>query len=165
MEITLTRKTITNVLGIFLFIAVIFGGYFSWSKSSFNGWFSKTGTIQEAPANEPAIVGLTILYSPSGDRSDWEEQVCNGMTDQGCELFQAIFADPIWKSSSEEKTVAVVFIASVETLEDGSQVWKTEVSDGDVAQSVYIHVAQNESGQWLLNRVLFAQEAAKYEDQ
>lgn len=165
MEITLTRKTITNVIGILLIAAALFGGYYAWSKGSFNGWLSKTETAQAAPADEPAMVSLSALYSPNGERAEWEEQVCKGMTEQGCELFRALFADPIWNSRSEGKTVTVAFIANVETLEDGSQVWKMAMSDGDATLPVYIHVAQNESDQWLLNRVLFVQEAAKYENQ
>ncbi len=63
------------------------------------------------------------------------------------------------------KISSVSFIEIAETLEDGSQVWKTEVADGETILPVYIHVTQNDAGQWLLNRVLFAQEAAKYENQ
>lgn len=165
MEITLARKTITNVVGILLIVAAFLGGYYAWSKGFFNGWLSKTETVQAMPADEPAIGSLTALYSPSGERAEWEEQVCEGMTGQGCDLFRVMFAGPIWNSMTEGKNVIVAFITSVETLEDGSQIWKTEVSDGDVTRPVYIHVTQNESDQWFLNRVLFAQEAAKYESQ
>lgn len=165
MEITLTRKTITKIIGILLAISVLSGGWYAWSQGMLRGWFAKAEAVQASPDDEPALASLTALYSPNGERLDWEEQVCNGMTEQGCELFHAMFADPLWKASAKEKTVTVVFIKDVETLEDGSQVWKTEVSDGETSSPVYIHVAQNEAGQWLLNRVLFSQEAAKYENQ
>ena len=87
------------------------------------------------------------------------------MTEKGCELFRAMFANPFWKSSLIGKTTSITFIKIADTLEDGSQVWKTEIADNEATLPVYIHVTQNDAGQWLLNRVLFPQEAAKYENQ
>ena len=50
-----------------------------------------------------------------------------------------------------------------ETLEDGSQIWKVSVAVTVAPTDLYIQVvADPTSGQWLLERVLFTQEAAKY---
>ncbi len=164
MEVTFSRKTISNGVGLILIAAALFGGYYAWSEGWFDRWL--TGAMpQTQPVTEPAIQSLTALYAPSGDRAQWEQQVCAGMTAQGCQLFHTLFANPIWNSALQGKTSSVTFIEIAETLEDGSQVWQTEVADGETTLPVYIHVTQNDAGQWLLNRVLFAQEAAKYEDQ
>ena len=165
MEITLSKRSLSNILGIFMFVVVLLGGYYAWSQGLFQGWLPATETVQAAPADEPAMTSLELMYSPTGERSSWDEDVCAGMTEKGCGMFHAMFAEPIWKSYVEEKTVTSVFIETVDTLEDGSQVWKTEVSDGEASAPIYIHVTQNEAGQWLLNRVLFTQETNKYQDQ
>ena len=164
MEVTFSRKTISNGVGLILIVAALFGGYYAWSQGMLDHWL--TGAMpQTQPVNEPAIQSLTALYAPSGERAQWEGQVCAGMTEQGCQLFHTLFANPIWNSALNGKTSSVTFIDIAETLKDGSQVWKTEVADGETTLPVYIHVAQNDAGQWLLNRMLFAQEAAKYENQ
>ncbi len=164
MEITFSRKTISNGFGLLLIAAALFGGYYAWSQGMLERWLTGP-TPQTQPVTEPAIQSLTALYAPSGERAQWEEQVCAGMTEQGCQLFRTLFANPIWNSALNGKTSTVTFIEIAETLEDGSQIWKTEVADGETILPVYIHATQNDAGQWLLHRVLFAQEAAKYENQ
>lgn len=164
MEVTFSRKTVLNVIGLLLIAAALFGGYYAWSQGWLDRWLTRP-TPQTQPVTEPAIQSLTALYAPSGERAQWEGQVCAGMTEQGCQLFRTLFANPIWSSALNGKTSSVTFIEIAETLEDGSQVWQTEVADGETTLPVYIHVTQNDAEQWLLNRVLFAQEAAKYENQ
>ena len=164
MEIKFSRRTISNGIGFLLIAAALFGGYYAWSQGMLDRWLTGP-TPQTQPVTEPAMKSLTALYAPSGERTQWEGQVCTGMTEQGCQLFRTLFANPIWNSALNGKTSSVTFIEIAETLEDGSQVWKTEVADGETTLPVFIHVTQNEAGQWLLNRVLFAQEAAKYENQ
>jgi len=165
MEITISRKsTVRTIAFAIIILAVISGGYFAWKSGLLDSLFTQTQTVSAAPADEPAMKSMTAIYSPSGERAEWETQVCAGMTEKGCELFHAMFANPIWNSALNGKTSSVTFIEIAETLKDGSQVWKTEVADGETTLPVYIHVTQNDAGQWLLNRVLFAQEAAKYEN-
>ncbi len=163
MEITFSRKMISQGIGLILITAALFAGYYAWSQDWLDRWLTGP-TPQTQPVTEPAIQSLTALYAPNGERAEWETQVCAGMTEQGCQLFRTLFANPIWNSALNGKTSSVTFIEISETLEDGSQVWKTEVADGETTLPVYIHVTKNETGQWLLNRVLFAQEAAKYEN-
>ena len=165
MEFTISRRSLSNVLGLGLIAIALFGGYYAWSMGLFDGWFSKNQSVQTVPANEPALMSLATLYSPSRERVEWEKQVCEGMTEKGCGLFHSMFAEPIWNSSLKEHTSSATFIEVAEAFDDGSQVWKTEVADGEATLPVYVHVTQNEEGQWLLNRVLFAQEIAKYENQ
>lgn len=164
MEVTFSRKIVLNIIGLLLIVATLLGGYYAWSQGWLERWLTGP-TPQTQPVTEPAIQSLTALYAPSGERAQWEGQVCAGMTEQGCQLFHTLFANPIWNSVLNGKTSSVTFIEIAETLEDGSQVWKTEVADGATTLPVYIQVTQNDARQWLLNRVLFAQEAAKYENQ
>ena len=164
MEVTFSRKTISNGFGLLLIAAVLLGGYYAWSQGMLERWLTGP-TPQTQPVTEPAIQSLTALYAPSGERVQWEGQVCAGMTEQGCQLFRTLFANPIWNSALHGKTSSVTFIEIAETLADGSQVWETSVTTSAASLPVYIHVTQNETSRWLLNRVLFAQEAAKYESQ
>lgn len=161
MEITFNRKTLTNILGFLLIITVLAGGYAAWTNGWFDRWMLGTKMPQPSPESDPAILSLAALYSPSGEKAEWEEQVCRGMTEKGCQIFTALYADPVWKSE-QGKAASVSFIEIAETLDDKSQVWKTEVTLDGESTLVYLHVTENEAGQWFLNRVLFAQEAAKY---
>ena len=165
MEITLSRKTIANVIGSLLLTLVLFGGYFAWKQGMLDRWLTAPETSHLVPADEPAIESLMVMYSPAGERAEWEKHVCAGTTEKGCEMFHSIFADPIWKSAVDKKIVTAAFIETVDVLEDGSLIWKTEVSDGEAISPIYIHVIQNESGRWLLNRVLFLQETEKYQSE
>ena len=165
MELNVSRNSIARIVTFVLIIlALIGGGYFAWKSGLLDSLFAQTQTVSTAPAAEPAMKSLVVMYSPNGERSAWETQVCIGMTDQGCKLFHAMFANPIWNSALNGKSASATFVKVAKTLDDGSQVWKTEIVDSQATLPVYIHVTKNKSGQWLLNRVLFAQEAAKYEN-
>lgn len=164
MEITVSKKGMMKVVILLLVAAVLFGLYLGWSEEIIRAWFTNTQPVETSFAEEPAMRSLAAMYSPRGERSNWEEQVCAGMTEPGCEMFRAMYADPLW-NSIEGQNASVSFIEITETLEDGSQIWKTEVTSGEETLPVYIHVVQNEAGQWLLQRVLFSQEAAQYEEQ
>lgn len=165
MEITISKRSLFNILILLMILAVLFGLYLGWSEEILSDWLGANSPEEITFEDQPALHSLAAMYSPAGERSDWEEQVCTGMTEQGCELFRSMYAEPIWNSLSGAQATTVVFIASVDTLDDGSQIWKTEVTGGEATQPMYIHVYPNESGQWLLKRVLFTQETTKYEDQ
>jgi hypothetical protein len=165
MEITLSKRSLLKVLILLMLAALLFGLYLGWSEEILADWLGTNPPAEISFEDQPALHSLSTMYSPAGERSDWEGQVCRGMTEQGCELFRSMYAEPIWNSLFGAQASTAVFIASAETLEDGSQIWKTEVTGEKGTQPMYIHVYPNESGQWLLNRVLFTQETTKYEDQ
>lgn len=165
MEITISKSSLFKVVILLMILAVLFGLYIGWSEEILSDWLGATPPAEISFEDQPALLSLSAMYSPTGERSDWEEQVCTGMTEQGCELFRSMYAEPIWNSLSGAQATTVVFIASVETLDDGSQIWKAEVTGTEATQPMYIHVYPNASGQWLLNRVLFTQETTKYENQ
>jgi hypothetical protein len=103
------------------------------------------------------------MYSPGGEQPEWITNVCAGMTGKGCELFGSMYANALWNSSLANSSATASFSAIAEKFEDGSQIWKTEVTIGSTVLPVYILVRQNETENWLLERVLFTQEASKYE--
>jgi len=111
---------------------------------------------------------LAAFYSPdvTGEQAAWENRVCAGMSAAGCDLFRKMYSPTLWKAAQSKPLSATVsFLSVAETVEDSSQVWRVDLTTTASSKPVYIHVVQSESGKWLLNRVLFAQEAAKYETQ
>ena len=117
------------------------------------------------PQDEPAMRAVATMYSadPAGERADWENTVCSGMTEKGCSLFQSMYATAIWSAASQKNEASANMIEVADILEDGSQIWKVNVAWPGTSADIYIQVeADPTSGQWLLERILFAQEAAKY---
>lgn len=159
------QKPASNWIALLLIISVLFGGYYIWSQGYWNAWLGESQTAQSTPADEPALQSLAAMYSPTGERSAWEAQVCEGMSENGCQIFKVMFAEALWKSAFQGKPASVAFIQSVEILENGTQVWQTEVSNADATLPIYVQVSQDESGLWLLDRVLFEQETTKYQTQ
>ena len=128
-------------------------------------WFATSTSMPEDFANQPAMQAVTAMYSadPASERSSWEDRVCLGMTSKGCAVFRAMYAPVIWKAASQKNEVVATMIQVADTLEDGSQIWKVNVAVAAAPADLYIQVeADQTSGQWLLDRVLFTQEAAKY---
>jgi hypothetical protein len=168
MELTVSRTSLTRLIAVLLGLAILLGGgYFAWSSGLLQQLFNSHQNAIFTPAAEPAIRSLKAFYSPDTtiEQSAWESLVCEGMTEQGCELFHKMYAPAIWKMTQTKPLSATVeYRSTAETLEDGSQIWKVRITT-DTSTNIYIHVAQNEAGKWLLNRVLFAQEAQKYENQ
>jgi hypothetical protein len=74
-----------------------------------------------------------------------------------------MYAPAIWAATTQKNEAVATMLQVADTLEDGSQIWKVSVAVADVSTDLYIQVtADPTSGQWLLERVLFTQEAAKY---
>ncbi|MBN2116294.1 MAG: hypothetical protein JW730_06980 [Anaerolineales bacterium] len=170
MEVTISRKAATQTLAyVVLAITLITAGYLIYSNGLLARWFTKD--VQDstsAAAEEPAMQALAAFYSPdvTGEQAAWEDRVCAGMSMEGCDLFRQMYAPTLWKSAQAKPLNATVtFLTDAETLEDSSQIWKVNLTTTEISEPIYIHVIQSESDKWLLNRVLFAQEAAKYENQ
>jgi len=171
MEITVSRKSHTQKFAYFVLgAALVVAGYLLYSNGLLSQWFA----VRDLPtssslAEEPALQALVAFYSPDITREqlEWEDQVCAGMTESGCELFRKMYAPKVWTAAQAVAVNAAgataTFSDSVETLDDGSQVWQVNLTVSEVSEIIYIHVVRNESGKWLLNRVLFDQESAKYQ--
>lgn len=111
--------------------------------------------------NEPALSAVKAIFAPGPDQSAWEESVCDNMTEDGCQIFKAIYAKPLFDMPREG--ASATFVKVVDELDDGTKVWLINaVPHSGNPTPIYTHVSQNESGNWLLIRVLFDQETEKY---
>ncbi len=169
MEITIRRKAVVRtVLYAVLAIVLATAVYWAYSNDLFDRWLITDAQASMSMAEVPAMQALATFYAPgvTGDQIAWEDKVCTGMSVEGCKLFRQMYAPVLWKTAqSKPLNITVAFLSVAETLDDSSQVWKVNLTEADTSKQIYIHVTQDESGKWLLNRVLFAQEAAKYENQ
>jgi hypothetical protein len=111
--------------------------------------------------DEPALFAVKAIFAPGTDQSAWEESVCVNMTDDGCLIFKAIYAKPLFDMPREG--VSATFVKVTDELDDGTKVWLIDtIPYAGNPMPVYAHVYQNESGDWYLIRVLFDQETEKY---
>jgi hypothetical protein len=111
--------------------------------------------------DDPALSAVKAIFAPGTDQSAWEESVCANMTREGCQIFKAIYAKPLFDMPREG--VSATFVKVADELDDGTKVWLINVvPTAGHPMSVYAHVSQNESGDWLLIRVLLDQETEKY---
>lgn len=115
------------------------------------------------PSNEqPAAKALETILSPANDQDSWNDAVCVNMTPEGCGIFKGLYSNALWGIPHPGATVTFVKVA--EEFEDGTQVWEMSVLQigNDTAIPAYIHVEKGEKGEWLLVRILFDAEAARY---
>ncbi len=169
MEITIHRKAaVRTVLYAVLAIVLIGAVYWAYSNDVLDHWLTTDDQASIPMAEVPAMQALATFYAPdvANEQIAWEDKVCTGMSVGGCELFRKMYAPALWKAAqSKPLNTTVAFLSVVETLDGSSQIWKVNLASADTSKQIYVHVVQDESGKWLLNRVLFAQEAAKYENQ
>ena len=164
MELTLSRnKLIAIGIAALVVIALAGGAYFVLNKG-----LLALGATDPAPStNEPAFQALHTIFAPdvSAGEDAWESQVCEGMTKAGCNLFKGLYAPTIWQAAKAGKIgkETLAFVAVQEKLPNGGQVWKLATSNQDQPY-LYAQVAQDPTTyNWMLVRILFAQEAqARY---
>ena len=163
MIITISKTFVMRAIIIFTaLVLLVWGGALMSSAGYPAHWFA---TPTPLPQNQPAMRAVSAMYSadPASEKSAWEDAVCSGMTEKGCSLFQSMYAPAIWAAASQKNDAITTMLQVADTLEDGSQIWKINVAWSDTAADIFIHVdADPTSRQWLLERVLFTQEAAKY---
>ena len=163
MNITISKKAALRAIAIFTaLVLLVWAASLALSMGFPARLFAAPTPL---PQDEPAMRAVATMYSadPAGERSDWENTVCSGMTEKGCSLFQSMYAPAIWDAASQKNDASTTMLQVADTLEDGSQIWKINIAWSDTAADIFIHVeADPTSRQWLLDRVLFTQEAAKY---
>ena len=166
MNITISKTSTLRGIAILIALALlVWGGSLALSTGYPARWFASPTPLPYGFASQPAIQAVAAMYSadPASERSAWEDTVCSGMTTKGCPLFRAMYAPAIWAVTAQKNNVVVTMRQVVDTLEDGSQIWQISISTAAAPADIYIHVeADPTSGKWLLNRVLFTQETAKY---
>jgi hypothetical protein len=89
------------------------------------------------------------------------------MTEGGCGYFTDHLESRLWQNGQDVALNSVVPGKVAATLNDGSQVWKAEVSIyktcgtsmkncPSIESDIYLHVVYDEAqGKWLLNRILY----------
>lgn len=162
MEITINRNRLlwAAVLAILAMAAAAFL-YFNGGSLVEKAISLFTKPAAQVNENQPAMKALAAIYAPVGDRTTWEQEACLNMTARGCELFKAYYAPAIWKSGVRGTDTKLVRVA--DSLEDGSQVWQTGTTINGNAQPLFIQVEKRGDGNWVLERILFEEEAKKYE--
>jgi hypothetical protein len=185
MDITLSRTKIKQFsLVALVLITLVVIGVTAWSSGTLDRFLvAEHQEVTGAPNS--LLTTIENIYSPdlSGGQEAWYAQVCEGMSEQGCELFKGMYGATIW-GSLESGAIApieaqAVLLEEVETLEDGRQVWKVgftvlDVSDArptqdvpeprEISGEIYIEVSYDQgTDRWLLDRILFDQEVeARY---
>ena len=120
------------------------------------------------PKDRHVLEAVALIYAPMpDDRSGWLDAVCHRMTEGGCGYFTDNLESKLWQSGQDVALNSVWPRGVVATLDDGSQVWKEEVSiyktcgraleDCPFIESdIYLHVVYDEArDEWLLNRILY----------
>jgi hypothetical protein len=163
MNITISKKSTLRIIAILAALTLlIWGGSWALSNGYPARWFSSpTPALQE----QPAMRAVIAMYSadPASERPAWEATVCSGMTIKGCSLFRAMYAPAIWAAAAQKNEAVANMIRVVDSLKDGSEIWQVSVVTKTASGDIFIQVsADPTSGQWLLEHVLFTQEAARY---
>jgi hypothetical protein len=159
MEIALSKKTVTRAVIILAILTALGVGAWAWANGSFS-------PRPETDYNsQPAMQALADMYSPdhNGERAAWEDKVCANMTEEGCKVFKKLYSQSIWDATLPEGAYSASFAEVAEVASDGTEVWAVNVVKGGTTKTVYLHAQKTEAGTWLLIRVLFDQEAKKYE--
>lgn len=126
-----------------------------------------------APDAQAAVNAVTAFYTLDYTASPelWISNVCTYATDKGCNAIRTFFAPTL---QSQEQVFHIQTGCSVQPVrlveDDGDiRIWQVNVTldhpwDGLVApsQDVFIEVAKEHDGRWLMNRILFNQEKERF---
>jgi len=163
MEFTFSKSRIRWLITlIFTITAIAIAFQNKDLKSKILPLFGTSETTKLEDAAPPALKALAEIYAPEGNQTVWEQNVCLNMTPNGCDLFKFYYSTSIWRSGVTGSDPHFVEIA--ETLEDGSQVWRTKITINASIQPLFILVEKEQDGQWYLTRILFEEEVKKYEN-
>lgn len=185
MEINISRKTLKKIaLVIAVVICLSVGAVYLWYSGlldtdlmNFLAGRKKAEHIMfDLPPEAPVSVALARLYAPDLNQTfeEWQDEVCKGMTENGCNLFLNMYAPAVWSTTQSQPVGAdqVDFLEDIEILDDGRHVWKFKVTvfeglEGEEytekSFTVFTEVVQSSPDKWLLDRILFDQEAqARY---
>ena len=185
-EIQISRKTISAIVLLIIFliaIIVLIGAGFLILRNNptlLSGIIARfegvTLTAQADPGSAPdaqaAVRALTAFYTLdySEPVDQWQGRVCALATTDGCRLIQTLFAPTVYQVVKANQVKTGCTVQAVRMVEDdgATRIWKLEVTLGNPwpgeasTTPVYAEVAQA-NGAWLLNRILFSQETARFE--
>jgi hypothetical protein len=127
---------------------------------------------QQTPDALAAVDAVTAFYTlDSAESSElWAARVCAYASEQGCAIVRTYFAPTIQILLQENSIQTGCTVLPVRmAAEDGDKrIWQLSVTldhpweNLDTqTQTVFVEMAQG-SGQWLMNRILFEQEAERF---
>jgi hypothetical protein len=185
-EIQISRKKLASILRIsaIVILAILSVILFtsspalrSFVKARFQGQAS-TPALTDQLDGKAASAALTAFYTLdyTEPEDQWRARVCALATPDGCQLIQALFAPSVRKvvEANQVKTgctvqpVAMVEENTPQEQNGATRIWLLTVSldhpwpGTNQEFTVYAEVAQV-NGAWLLNRILFEQEAARFQ--
>jgi hypothetical protein len=186
-EIQISRKTISAIVLLIIFLIAIIGLIGAGFLILHNNPTLLSGIIARfegapltaqadpgsAPDAQAAARALTAFYTLdySEPVDQWQGRVCTLATTDGCRLIQTLFAPTVYQvvKANQVKTGCTVQAVSMVEDDGTTRIWKLEVTLGNPwpgeasTTPVYAEVAQA-NGAWLLNRILFSQETARFEN-
>jgi hypothetical protein len=179
-EIRISRRTINTVILLVVVITLIGAGFLLLHRdpallskiiTRFEGATPTQPDPQSAPDAQAAVKALTAFYTLNYTEpvDQWQSQVCALTTPDGCQLIQALFAPTVRKVVEANQVKTGCSIQAVRLVEDkdDTRIWLLEITldkpwPGEtLTMQVYAEVAQT-NGTWLLNRILFDQETARF---
>jgi len=134
--------------------------------------FTQTSDPQTAPDAQAAADAVMAFYTLdyTEPAEQWTERMCALSSDAGCQAVQNFFTAAVRKTVEDHQVqtgATAVPLYLVEVLEDGRHIWLVQVTLSNpweglesATQEVHVEMVQDDATQrWLLNRVLFEQEA------
>jgi hypothetical protein len=179
-EIQVSRKIINTIILLIVVIALIGTGFlivrrdpalFSGILARLEGVSSTPTQAAQPPDAQAAVKALTAFYTLdyTEPAAQWQARVCALSTPAGCQLIQSLFAPAVRQvvEANQVKTGCTVQAVRMVESDGATRIWQMEVTLNNPWPSekattpVYAEVAQA-NGVWLLNRILFDQEAARF---
>jgi hypothetical protein len=126
-----------------------------------------------APDAQAAVNAVTAFYTLDYTRSPelWISNVCTYATDKGCNAIRSFFTPTIQSQEQIFHIQTGCSVKPIRLVEDDSdiRIWQVSVTLDHPwvdlvapAQDVFIEVAKEHDGRWLMNRILFNQEIERF---
>jgi hypothetical protein len=179
-EIQVFRRTFNTVIFLIVIFALIGAGFlivrrdpalFSGILARLEGITPTPTKVSQPPDSQAAVKALTAFYTMdyTVPEDRWQAGVCALSTPNGCQLIQSLFAPTVRQVVEANRVKTGCTVQAIRKVEDDgvTHIWQLEVTLDDpwpgekATTPVYAEVAQA-NGVWLLNRILFDQEAARF---
>ena len=180
-EVQVSRRTINGIILLIIVLAFIGAGFLiirlypgllSEMLARLEGITPTPTQVSQPPDEQAAVKALTAFYTLdyTVPEAQWQAGVCALSTPNGCQLIQSLFAATVRQVVETNRIKTGSTVQAVRMIENDSaatRIWQMEVIldnpwPGEKATTpVYAEVAQA-NGTWLLNRILFDQEAARF---
>ncbi|MGD0879164.1 MAG: hypothetical protein ABSA01_13600 [Anaerolineales bacterium] len=178
-EIQISRRTINTIILLVVVIALVGAGFLLLRRDPallyrFVARVEGATPTPTQPALQPpdvkaAIAAVTAFYTLDYTEpvDQWQGRVCALTTPDGCQIIQAFFAPAVRQVVEDNQVKTGCTVQALWMVEDkgDTHTWLLEVTlynpwPGEKPTTqVYAEVART-NGTWLLNRILFDQEAA-----